>query len=477
MFLPTASLPDNELDRQERLSQYFGERVVECVREDGGWHVTLGVYPDVEYYVDPELNKGLSWWGEQLTIAGIPYARRDMRGWFLSLNDAWGLFAWSRWLQAKSIPSEAIILHIDDHDDLMSPRIGITEGGYVDLCTTDVVDLIEPASVARAIESGAIGQGSFLVPLLDAVPTVHVFHLCATLYSSSRSSYHKLVKGSTRDDLLDPTLLRPTVRVEDGPALIGASSYHVSSDPAGLVEAMPSNVPIFMHLDMDYFNNRFNGDSDYESNTTRHDPSLAEIHLMIDGLVKALETVRPRLTAPVVGISPGFFPGELWKPAMDHVGSALDELHGGVPVVARARRGQRPTPKPRVRSVHGDRVDSADVTLRKGAGSSNRGGSAGGAYWHIEVDGVRAGYIFINVVDDERLGLHPSIQIHLNTAMRGRGIGQIAYGLASEASQYNTIYAHMRKSNTASKVAAQHAGYEVSGLAADTQLTMMWRRR
>jgi RimJ/RimL family protein N-acetyltransferase len=140
-------------------------------------------------------------------------------------------------------------------------------------------------------------------------------------------------------------------------------------------------------------------------------------------------------------------------------------------------RGQRPTPKPRPRKVSGDPFHAAQVSLRLGRGSPQRGGSPGGRYWHIEADGVRAGYVFINIIEDPRLGSHPSIQIQLNTDMRSRAIGREAYRLASEASGYEMVYAHMRKSNVASMRAAIHAGYsEVSGDSSG-QLTMVWRRR
>lgn len=42
---------------------------------------------------------------------------------------------------------------------------------------------------------------------------------------------------------------------------------------------------------------------------------------------------------------------------------------------------------------------------------------------------------------------------------QGKQIGRIAYRLAAEASKYDTIYAHMRKSNIASQQAAEKAGF------------------
>jgi RimJ/RimL family protein N-acetyltransferase len=145
-------------------------------------------------------------------------------------------------------------------------------------------------------------------------------------------------------------------------------------------------------------------------------------------------------------------------------------------VMTSARRNYRPTPKPKDPGRGGPPIDPSAVTLRKGKGSAERGGSRGGTYWHIEADGRRVGYIFINLIADEDLGDHPSIQIHLNTSMRGRGIGTAAYRMASQESEYDAIYAHMRKSNLASIKAALGAGYEILELPSASQLTMVWHR-
>ncbi len=142
--------------------------------------------------------------------------------------------------------------------------------------------------------------------------------------------------------------------------------------------------------------------------------------------------------------------------------------------MTRVRR-QKPTPKPR-ELPRGKPVDPDAVSLRGGKGGADRGGSAGGHYWHVDVDGKRAGYIFINIIDEYGLGPHPSIQIHLNTTMRGRGVGRVAYQRAAAESRYDTVYAHMRKSNTASETAAAAAGFLPLDQPDNTQLTMLWHR-
>lgn len=112
----------------------------------------------------------------------------------------------------------------------------------------------------------------------------------------------------------------------------------------------------------------------------------------------------------------------------------------------------------------------------EGRGSPGRGGGHDGKYWHVHVGEERVGHVYLNVIDAEPVGVHASIQIQLNAASRGRGIGRVAYRLASEQSGHDVVYAHMRKSNVASRRAAEHAGFEVVEDPKVSQLLMRWIR-
>jgi L-amino acid N-acyltransferase YncA len=150
---------------------------------------------------------------------------------------------------------------------------------------------------------------------------------------------------------------------------------------------------------------------------------------------------------------------------------------------------RRPTPKPKPRKpvrrkstakppkphIKGEPVDPAEVKLVVGKGTPKHGSGPGGHYWHIQVGDRRAGYVFINWIDEEPYGEHASVQIFLNEDEQGKQIGRVAYRLACEQSRYDTVYAHMRKSNTASKRAAQEAGFKVLK-DGQTQLNMIWHR-
>jgi RimJ/RimL family protein N-acetyltransferase len=121
-------------------------------------------------------------------------------------------------------------------------------------------------------------------------------------------------------------------------------------------------------------------------------------------------------------------------------------------------------------------VDPSSIRLERGKGSAGRGAGAGGRYWHIYQGDERVGNVYVNEIDEAPLGRHASLQIQINKAHQRRGIGKVAYRLASEDSGHDVVYAHMRKSNAGSRRAAQAAGYEVVEDDRIGQLLMRWTR-
>lgn len=119
-------------------------------------------------------------------------------------------------------------------------------------------------------------------------------------------------------------------------------------------------------------------------------------------------------------------------------------------------------------------VDAIELTSVPG--SRERGGGSGGEAWIILADAKRAGIAYINIVDDPLRGNHPSFHIFLNQPSQGRQIGRIAYQRCCELSRYDVIYAHMRKSNTASRKAAEYAGFVEATAPEDSQLVLVWCR-
>ncbi|MFP3995133.1 MULTISPECIES: GNAT family N-acetyltransferase [Pseudomonas] len=141
---------------------------------------------------------------------------------------------------------------------------------------------------------------------------------------------------------------------------------------------------------------------------------------------------------------------------------------------AAARKTPKPPPVP-AKSRLGP-VDLENVDFVRTPGSRERGGGPGGEAWIIQVHGKRAGTAYINMVVDAVRGRHASFHVFLNRPSQGRQIGRAAYRLCCQESQHEVIYAHMRKSNIASRKAAEHAGFVEASTPSDSQLVMVWRR-
>ncbi|MBW4598525.1 MAG: hypothetical protein KME29_02670 [Calothrix sp. FI2-JRJ7] len=331
--IPRHLLPDEQQARAKRLHHYFPNQIVESVLTDKGWSITPRWAKEIDFYVDPQLTEGLHWWSQDLGVEDIPFAVKQKQQWQLSLNDSWTLFSWSKWLAAQNeLPNEVVLLHIDDHDDLMSPLLWLSNNGWNDVITQQPVNLLKPETVLPAIKSGAIGIGSFIVPLLYQIPHVHIRHLCATQYSYTRRGVYKLEPLDVVDDLLKPDMLRPSARLQLASETFkddvgDTSAYMVSSQLSEWLYRLP-NTPTLLHIDLDYFNNRFNGDSDWEFHTVRHDPNIHQVLNGIDSVFYALNSqgIFKQIVNIAVALSPGFFPAEFWQEAIERIDYHIGKL-------------------------------------------------------------------------------------------------------------------------------------------------------
>lgn len=141
---------------------------------------------------------------------------------------------------------------------------------------------------------------------------------------------------------------------------------------------------------------------------------------------------------------------------------------------ARRRKPARATPKPKVTkpAKGGPKIEPEKVTLLPKTGRKGKGEGPGGEYWDVIVEGKRAGEVFVNVIDEAPLGRHASLQIFLNKDRQGEGVGRVAYRLAADASRHDPLYLHMRKSNLASRLAAEAAGFVDASPDGITQLIL-----
>ncbi len=307
------------------LQSYFAfDQFVEWTINGDFVEINLVPPPTADFYIDPQLAVGLAWWPGSSDLTLVPTQRLTLDGCSVFLNDAWTLLSWSQWLARAGSPSSITILHADDHQDLMSPRLFRHANQITDAITGESFDVRNPSNVAAAITSGAIGMGSFLVPLLGTVNSVDLRHLKARCPSTVKRAIRL---NDAADTLLSPDALRLACALVDD---AGPHQYTLTADATVWAQS-PSDDPILLHIDLDYFNNRFDGDSNWEHNEGRHDPPLATVLDMVDELCDSLERCSDRIVDIAIGISPAFFPGEMWQPTIERILDRLGQPETGGP--------------------------------------------------------------------------------------------------------------------------------------------------
>jgi hypothetical protein len=322
-------LPDDPERRRVRLDAYFPRRLADAEQmNDGRWSIEVRPFDREEMHVDPALRAGLDWWQYGLDVRDIAIAVRRSGASQLSLEDSWTAFSWSKWL-VEARADRMAVLHVDDHDDLMAPLLARRpDRRWDDLLTGRQVDLRRPCSVYDAVASGAIGVAGFFTPFIHEFPTGEVRHLCASGYSRTRTGWFRLMADMQHDDLLRLDAERPAVRLAQEIADDSASGwrYNATADPEGWLADLPSG-PLLLHIDFDYFCNRFNGDSDWRCGCAPNDASREEVLTRVDAMVTAIGNARigHRIVDVCGALSPGFFPSELWPETVSQLAAGLSD--------------------------------------------------------------------------------------------------------------------------------------------------------
>jgi hypothetical protein len=334
-LVPINKLSHAEKERYNQLQSYFCDQRANSYDIGVEWSIETYWPPEAEYFVDPLINNGISWWQPSIDLSEIHHQVRDMKGYQLSLNDSWTLYSWSKWLFEKDrkniVPEEVIILHIDYHNDLMSPRLGYPiNSAKKDLLTKSFFDINQPETVRSAILSGAIGVGSFMVPFLHEIKKVHLRHLCEHVSKNKEVSENALRREFELDTLLMPDELRPKVsfyQLASQNIPENAIQYKVTNDLTEWLSNLPQ-APILLHIDMDYFNCRYDGDSDWQKYLPRYDPPYELMQKQMDSIFSAITQsgLRTNVEDIAVSLSPGFYPTEFWKDSIQRISELVEEL-------------------------------------------------------------------------------------------------------------------------------------------------------
>jgi hypothetical protein len=151
-------------------------------------------------------------------------------------------------------------------------------------------------------------MGSFLTPVLHRHPNADVRQVCQAPKVTTTTDF-EIELATELDTLLDASARRPCVRLRETSPGSGPGRYRVTDDLAKWVENIGPG-PILLHVDMDYFNNRYDGDGDWRERTAILDPGPDEVLAQVDRLTSTLREANlvSRIEDAVIAFSPGFFP-------------------------------------------------------------------------------------------------------------------------------------------------------------------------
>lgn len=326
--VPHNLLPENDEDRYQFLHLYFCDKRARSWKEGDNWIIETYWPPELDYYVDPAIDAELKHWNPNYRVSELHTEVFSDSIFQLSLNDSWTLYAWSKWLSTfDKNPDEVVILHVDYHNDLMSPRLTRTENGYVDLLTNKQVNIRDAASVKSAILSSAIGVGSFMVPFLHEIKQVHIRHLCQGHLNEKMAAVNGLQRELEDDTLLAIGMKRPKVSFLTNRDAASDITYLNTSNLDEWTKSLP-NAPILLHIDMDYFNCRYDGDSDWQQHQPRFDPVFIDMQNQMKNVIHAIKNsgLSKQLQDITIALSPAFFPSEFWTASIETMRPLINEL-------------------------------------------------------------------------------------------------------------------------------------------------------
>lgn len=314
-ILQRALLPDNKMLRRKLLDEYFPCNLIPFEElMNNQWRIRTFIPDDFSFYIDPQLRKSLEEWPESVNIESIGSYWRIYKNGMISFNDSWSLFYWSllfKWLNSQEIPTaQFTLLHIDDHVDMASPLVVFHESGFECIFTQRPVNFSDPESIMQSVEKKSIDIGSFITPLIHTIEFGNILHFRP---AHSGPALHKSLSRNFQNDiLLAPDKKRPSIASDKGK--ITNYRFSVASNLSALQEMIQGSSFLLLHIDCDAFNNRYNGDANWNPLRASIDLGLDQVKQKIHELLEQVSRVQ----VPVfmnVALSPGFFPSEYWQEA------------------------------------------------------------------------------------------------------------------------------------------------------------------
>ena len=277
--------------------------------------------PDMYYHaLDPHLPAALKRFDSQIGMDDILSYRSQGKLFDLCFEDSWSGFLIADHLRRSRQTDNLVIIHLDDHTDMMSTLLECSpEGVLADPTTGKPFDPKTPADWEDGIYSGSVGIGCFVTPFYFASWRTHVRHLNNAADASARS--YGVIKKPRSYELIS-TKCFAAIQLSDLDEAADAGSYMVSSRCENVLDDLPCGR-VIVHVDLDYLVNDFNGNP----RDGIYIPTLALIedgHRKLDRFFQVLDTRRVSVDRWIIATSPGFCSACHWASLLD---AFADKIH------------------------------------------------------------------------------------------------------------------------------------------------------
>jgi hypothetical protein len=273
--------------------------------------------PDMYYHAtDPFLEDALAQIDSKIGIADMLSYRSHWPLFDLCFEDSWSGYFMARHLASCARGADLVIIHLDDHTDMMSTLLEWPhQDGLVDPTTGLSFHPERPADWVSAIYSGVVGIGCFLTPFFFGNRPTHVRHV--NNGQSAPVGCRSVIRVAHRHEIIPHKSFAAVKLAAESQMELG--TYAVSSHCEDVLDQLPDGR-LIVHIDLDYFVNDFNGnagDPHYHPSSDLIDRGLCKL----DQFFRALTVQQVKIDRWVVATSPGFCSGYHWSRLL----SALDE--------------------------------------------------------------------------------------------------------------------------------------------------------
>ena len=225
----------------------------------------------------------------------------------MCLSENWLPYGWRAISGQDIISKNTAIIHIDDHSDLMKPFLSLESGTYKNLLSNQTADSLSLDFLENAINTGAITIGSMLTTIVFSLQRFNIYHLKRNVEEKRLG----VIKHSFSDSLIQNCERIGIDFIND----CSNSMYFLTSSINDIISNLNGEEQCILHIDMDYFNNRYNGSTSWKIDNLGKDYSLDEQKNRIVEIAKGLQLINDKIPIKyvLIGISPSFYPSEYWE--------------------------------------------------------------------------------------------------------------------------------------------------------------------